>query len=78
MRRFRLVALLLAIAVLVIWLLIPSAGPTVEPGSILVLDLSGRFIETAEPSILGRLLGDRRRPFVSILSELSKAQRDER
>ena len=48
------------------------------PGSILVLDLSGRFIEAAEPSILGRLLGDGRRPFVSLLSELAKAERDER
>jgi len=78
MRRFRRVVLLLAVAAFVIWLVIPAAGTKVAPGSILVLDLSGRFIEAAEPSILGRLLGDGRRPFVSLLSELAKAQRDER
>jgi protease-4 len=78
MRRFRRVVLLLAVAVFLIWLFIPASGPKVRPGSILVLDLSGRFIEAAEPSILGRLLGDGRRPFVSLLSELAKAQRDER
>jgi protease-4 len=78
MRRFRRVILLLAVAVLVVWLLFPTAGTNVTQGSILVLDLSGGFVEAAEPSILGRLLGDRRRPFVSLLSELAKAQRDER
>jgi len=78
MRRFRRVVLLLAVVVFVIWLIMPAAGTKVAPGSILVLDLSGRFIEAAEPSIMGRLLGDGRRPFVSLLSELAKAQRDER
>ena len=78
MRRFRRVVLLLAVVVFVIWLIMPAAGTKVAPGSILVLDLSGRFIEAVEPSIMGRLLGDGRRPFVSLLSELAKAQRDER
>ncbi len=58
MRRFRRVVLLLAAAVFLIWLFVPAAGTKVAPGSILVLDLSGRFIEAAEPSILGRLLGE--------------------
>ncbi len=78
MRRFRRVVLLLAVVVFVVWLIMPAAGTKVAPGSILVLNLSGRFIEAAEPSIIGRLLGDGRRPFVSLLSELAKAQRDER
>jgi len=78
MRRFRRVVLLLAAVVFVIWLFMPATGTQVAPGSILVLDLSGRFIEAVEPSIMGRLLGDGRRPFVSLLSELGKARRDER
>lgn len=52
--------------------------PDVEEGSVLVLDLGGQYVEAAEPSLLSRLLGDARKPFVSLLSELRKAERDDR
>src|SRR5512134_2054077 len=78
MRRYRrllLVALLIGVAA---WVLLPSRGPRVEQGSILLLDLEGDYVEATEPSFWSRLLGEGRRPFVGILSELAKAQRDER
>jgi protease-4 len=78
MRRFRrllLVAILIGVAA---WVLLPSRGVQVEQGSILLLDLEGDFVEATEPSFWSRLLGGGRRPFVGILSELAKAQRDDR
>ena len=78
MRRFRRVFVVLALAGLVIWFLIPPSGPSVVPGSVLVLDIGGRYVEAVEPSLLSRLLGDSRRPFVGLLSELRKAERDDR
>jgi protease-4 len=77
MRRLRRFALIAVAGLLLLWWLLPS-GPTVAPGSVLVFELSGSYAESAAPSVLGRLLGDTRRPFVSVLSELEKARRDER
>ncbi len=78
MRRFRSIVLVV-ILLWVAWLWFsPSSGPTVAPGSTLVVEISGSYLEAAEPSILSRLLGERRRPFVSILSDLRKAERDDR
>ncbi len=78
MRRFLRLALLLGVLASLAWYLLSAGGVSVEPGSILVIELAGEYVEAAEPSLLGRLVGDGRRPFVSVLSELAKAQRDER
>lgn len=78
MRALRRVIVLLGVGVFLLWLLLPSNGPRIEQGSILVLELSGRYVEAAAPSLISRMLGDLRRPFVSVLSDLGKAQRDER
>jgi protease-4 len=43
-----------------------------------VMEIGGSYVEAAEPSILSRLFGDGRRPFVGLLSDLRKAERDER
>ena len=77
MRWFRRVLVALVLGAFILWLLSDSA-PSVEPGSILVLDIGGEYAEEVEPPILSRLLGDGRRPFVSLLSELRKAERDDR
>lgn len=78
MRKFRRVVLIAVAAFLLLWILLPSAGPRVENGSVLVVEISGRYAEVSQPSFLGRVLGDHRRSFVSLLSELEKARRDER
>jgi protease-4 len=74
-RRFLLVALAIGLAA---WLLLPSRDLEVERGSVLLLDVQGAFVEAAEPPFWSRLFGDAPRPFAGLLSELAKAQRDER
>ncbi|MBW2373521.1 MAG: S49 family peptidase, partial [Deltaproteobacteria bacterium] len=78
MRRFRSIALVGILLLVAWWWFSPPSGPTVAPGSTLVVEISGSYLEAAAPSLLSRLLGERRRPFVSILSELRKAERDDR
>lgn len=78
MRSFRRFALIALAAFLLLWIFLPSSGVSVPDGSVLVLELSGSYAEISQPSFVGRLLGDRRRPFVSLLSELEKARRDDR
>ena len=55
-----------------------TSGPSIAAGSTLVLELSGSYQETARPSILARLFGDERQPFVGLLSTLAMAERDDR
>ncbi|MCH8131070.1 MAG: signal peptide peptidase SppA [Myxococcales bacterium] len=63
---------------LLVWFLTRDVGPEIQPESVLVLDLSGRYVEAAEPSLIGRLLGDRRQSFVSVWGEMRKVERDDR
>jgi protease-4 len=78
MRTARRFLIAVAVAAFAVWILLPGGGPRIEDGSVLILDLEGEFIETAEPPFFARFLGNRGRPFVSILSEIAKAERDER
>ena len=78
MRKFRRILIVLVIGLLLFWWLSPAAGPTVAPGSILVLSIEGNYVEAAEPSLLSRLIGEERRPFAALLSDLRKAERDDR
>ncbi len=78
MRRFRRIVFVLALIALALWWFLPSQGPRIQQGSTLALELSGEYVEAAEPPLLARLLGDRRRSFVALLSELRKAERDDR
>ena len=78
MKRLRRLLVIVALVVVGIWMLMPRMGPTVAPGSILVLELNGGYAETAEPALLPRLVGQPRRPFASLLSEIAKAERDDR
>lgn len=75
LRRLLLVILVVAV-VLAVWL--PTRGPHIADGSILLLDVSGQYVESSAPPLLSRLLGARERSFVSLLSEISTAERDER
>lgn len=78
MRRFRRIVFVLALIALALWWFLPSRGPEIAAGSALALELSGEYVEAAEPPLLARLLGDRRHSFVALLSELRKAERDDR
>jgi len=78
MRRFRRLLLVAILIGLAAWMFLPTRGVGVEQGSVLLLDLEGDYVEATEPSFWSRLLGAGHRPFVGILSELAKAQRDDR
>jgi len=68
-----LVLLLLVLA----WLMV-GRGPQVEDGTILVMDLEGAYVETHATPYLARMFGAPQRPLIHLLSELAKAERDER
>ena len=78
MRRFRRILFVLALIALALWWFLPSPSLRVPAGSTLELELSGEYVEAAEPPLFARLLGDRRHSFIALLSELRKAERDDR
>lgn len=77
MKRFRRVLLFLLVLIAIGWWLTPS-GPVIEPGSVLVVDLEGSYVESAEPPLFARLTSRPPRPLASLLSELAVAERDTR
>jgi len=76
----RLVRVLLVVAVLAgLWLyFLAPREPDVPPGSVVVVDLHGRYVEAASPPLLARMVGDPDRPFLGLYSALRKAERDDR
>jgi protease-4 len=55
-----------------------SAGPTIEPDSVLVLELEGDYVEAPQAPLIARAMGEKRRPFVGVLSRFAMATRDDR
>lgn len=85
MRAIRILVVLLVLVLLVgLALRLSGAGigavrgPTIHPGSALVVDLEGEYVEAPQAPLVARLLGQHRVPLVSVLSELRKAGRDAR
>ena len=61
MRRFRRIVFVLVLLALALVVVPPEpAGRAIAPGSALVLELAGEYVEAAEPPLLARLLGDGR------------------
>lgn len=77
-RRIRIYLLLGLLVVIGLLLVSRGGGPEVKPGSTLVLTLEGDYIEAPSPPLVARLLGERARPFVWLLSTLAMAERDDR
>jgi protease-4 len=77
MKSFRRVLLVLLALIAIGWWLSPK-GPSIERGSVLVVDLQGSYVESAEPPLLARLTSRPPRPLASLLSELAIAERDTR
>jgi protease-4 len=78
MRKTRVVIVAAAISLVLLWLLVRSGGPSIEDGSILVLPIEGHYVEAQDPSLLARLLTDTGMSFAALLSEMKKAERDDR
>ena len=57
---------------------IAPSGPEIEPGSILVVQMNGKFTEAPSAPAIAKLFGGGATPFVGLLSQLAKAERDER
>lgn len=55
-----------------------TGAPSIATGSTLMVELSGDYVEGADAPIFGQLFGFERRSLVSALSELRKAERDDR
>jgi protease-4 len=67
-----------AVGLVLLWLLVGGEGPSIEDGSILVLPIEGRYVESPDPSLLARILTDAGMSFAALLSEMKKAERDDR
>lgn len=81
MRALRRLVLLALVVGLVAAFWFASRGPRIERGSVLVMTLAGEYVEAAQPSLLAHLLesfSGRRAPLISVLSNLAKAERDDR
>jgi len=73
------IALLAALVGIVLWYLTPGhMAPTIEPGTTLVLEISGDYVEAPAAPVLARLTGRAEQPFAGLLSTLAMAQRDSR
>jgi protease-4 len=78
MRKTRVVVIAAAVGFVLLWFLVRSEGPSIEDGSILVLPIQGRYVESQDPSLLARILTDAGMSFAALLSEMKKAERDDR
>jgi ClpP class serine protease len=78
MRKTRVVIVAAAVGLVLLWLLVRSDGPSIEEGSILVLPIEGHYVESQDPSLLARILTDTGMSFAALLSEMKKAERDDR
>jgi protease-4 len=78
MRKTPVVIVAAVVGLVLLWLLVRSEGPSIEDGSILVLPIEGSYVEAQDPSLLARLLTDTGMSFAALLSEMKKAERDDR
>jgi protease-4 len=78
MRTLRWTLLAILILLGIGWLAQRLQQPGVEQGSVLVLRLEGEYLEGPDAPFFAQALGFSQRSFVGALSELRKAQRDER
>jgi protease-4 len=76
-KAWRWIAAYAVVALLVLWWL-SGGGPRIEPGSTLVLDVRGEYVDAPVNPVLGRLFGRREQPLLDLLQHLAKAERDER
>src|SRR5262245_6325635 len=78
MRRFLRYAIGAALLVALFWWVARGAAePRIAAGSLLVIELSGRYVDGAVP-LLSRLRGEPIQPLLTLTSELRKAARDPR
>lgn len=72
------IALLLLFVLGIAFCALSPDEPSIKSGSTLLIDVEGSYVESAVPPLLAKLLGSESRPFISLLSLLAKAARDDR
>jgi len=77
-RKFRVLIVVALVVAAVLWFLRGGRGPSIADGSILVFPIEGQYVEAPDPSVLERILTDAGMSFAALLSELKKAERDDR
>ena len=77
-RKLRVVAVVIVLVGLVTYFFRSEAGVTIEPGSTLVIEIEGNYVEASGAPWLATLLGEAERPFASLLTTLALAERDDR
>ena len=70
--------LLVGFAFLVLWILTGSSEPAIEDGSVLLVELSGSYVDGATGPSLLNLFAPAERSLLGAVSRLRKAQRDDR
>ena len=80
MKRLRRFSFLFLFALVVFGVMRSMTGSEVrvEPGSTLVVKIAGQYVEAPKAPLISRLTGGGTRPFLSLLSVLKLAQRDDR
>ncbi|MCH2185197.1 S49 family peptidase [Myxococcota bacterium] len=81
MKRFRKLRVVLVVAVLVglvSYFFRSETEVAIEPGSTLVIELEGDYVEASASPWLATLLGEGERPFAGLLTTLALAERDDR
>lgn len=78
MRRLRVAIVVVLVLVLVVLLVRAGSQVEISPGSVLVMEISGEYVEEPQRPALAALLHRPAKPLVSLLSELAKVERDPR
>ncbi len=78
MRRKKRWFFLLLVIIVVVGIVLARREPTIAPGSFLVVDIGGRYVEAQPSGLIGQLLGSQKQVLVDLLLELRKAALDNR
>lgn len=70
--------LLAFILIIVIAVVVARREPTIAPGSFLVVDIGGRYVEAQPTGFMAQLFGSQEHVFIDLLLELRKAMADHR
>lgn len=77
-RKVRILMIAIVTVLLLSLLFRGQSEPSIEDGSTLIVEISGDYVEASGAPLFDMLFGERRRPFVALLSRLAMAERDDR
>lgn len=78
MSKYLRLILVLSVVLMIALFFMGRRGAEVADGSYLIIDVGGRYVEAQSSPVFDRLLGDQTIPMAALVSELTKAERDDR